>query len=339
LNETLAALSPGVALVEWAAAAGELVAFVLRDGRATVVRGLCRLDEVAARVPRVAFQIGRALAAGPAAMAEPRGDRLLADVRRELGIVHDLVMAPLRPLLAGADRLVLVPHGPMHALPLHALWNGEGWLVERCAVAYAPSAGVLAHLGSAAPRPSGSPLVVGVADEAAPLIADEAAVIARALPAGDLLLGAAATVDRVTAAAEQAGIVHLATHGRFLPGDPLASGLKLSDRWLTVRDVYRLRLRSALVVLAGCETGRAAVEAGDEVLGLVRGFLAAGASALLIGQWLVDDAATTDLMTGFYRAYLAGAPPAAALRDAQLATMRRLPHPAFWAPFTFAGAP
>ena len=91
------------------------------------------------------------------------------------------------------------------------------------------------------------------------------------------------------------------------------------------------------VTLSACETGLSAVAPGEDLVGLARGFLLAGAPSLLVSLWVVDDAATADLMATFYRELLAGARPAAALRHAQLEQMRQRAHPFFWAPFCLIG--
>ena len=140
-------------------------------------------------------------------------------------------------------------------------------------------------------------------------------------------------------AARSADVLHLACHGRFSAENPLASGLKLADRWLTVRDVYGLRLRASLVTLSGCDTGRTVVGGGDELVGLMRGFFAAGAASLLISLWTVNDESTAELMTRFYDAWRGGATKPAALRSAQRALLATRPHPVFWAPFLLGGLP
>ena len=106
---------------------------------------------------------------------------------------------------------------------------------------------------------------------------------------------------------------------------------------MIVRDAYELRLRCMLVTLSACETGVSALAPGNDLVGLARGFLLAGAPALLVSLWMVDDAATADLMTSFYRALLTGIRPAAALRRAQCELLATHPHPFFWAPFTLIG--
>lgn len=76
---------------------------------------------------------------------------------------------------------------------------------------------------------------------------------------------------------------------------------------------------------------------GDELIGLSRGFFAAGAPSLLVSLWTVDDASTADLMHHFYLHLRMGGAPAAALRSAQRALLARHPHPFFWAAFVLMG--
>jgi CHAT domain-containing protein len=331
----------GAALVEYFVADGRLLAFVVGGGRTEVFRNLARLAQLSEQVRRVHFQIGRAVVSDAIARAGPRRDRLLTDARRELGALHDLILAPLRPALAGVGRLIVVPHGPLHAVPFHALWDGGRSVIEDWEVQTVPSASLLERLGDGIPygaRDDDQALVVGVPDDLAPRIGREAAELAARL-GGRLVLGADATVDRVTRAVSTADVVHLACHGRFSVEHPLASGLKLADRWLTVRDIYALRLRAKLVTLSACDTGRIVVGGGDELVGLVRGFFAAGAASLLLSLWLVNDECAALQMRLFYDGWRAGASKAAALRQAQLAIMSERPHPAFWAPFVLGGNP
>lgn len=335
-------LPAGAALVEYFVAGGEWVAFVLRDGTIQVFRGPVSGDVLIDRLRRFHFQIGRALASLDRIREGNRDERLLNDVLRESAALDAVLIAPLRQALAGVERLVIVPHGPLHTLPFHALWNAEQgrYLIETCEVTYAPSASLLAHLPSNDVAPGAvRAVVVGVPDALAPAIAAEAEQVAAVLDGSLLLLGDAATVDRVTSEALTADVVHLACHGRFSAEIPLGSGLKLADRWLTVRDVYGLHLRASLVTLSGCDTGRTAVGGGDELIGLIRGFFAAGASSLILSLWLVNDESTAELMSDFYDGWRRGASKPAALRSAQRALLAKRPHPAFWAPFILGGNP
>jgi CHAT domain-containing protein/tetratricopeptide (TPR) repeat protein len=144
-------------------------------------------------------------------------------------------------------------------------------------------------------------------------------------------------------------ILHLATHGVIDTRTPELSGLVLSlvdergapqDGFLGLRDVFGLRLDAELVVLSGCETALGKELRGEGLMGLTRGFLYAGARRVAASLWRVQDRATAELMTRFYQGLLThGLPPAAALREAQLALLgdRRFAAPAYWAPFIVVG--
>jgi CHAT domain-containing protein len=103
-----------------------------------------------------------------------------------------------------------------------------------------------------------------------------------------------------------------------------------------VYDLYRLRLPAELVTLSGCATGLNVAAAGDEILGISRGLLCAGARSLLLSLWDVHDEGTTSFMTRFYRARI-GEDTASAVRDAMRETKARHPHPYYWAPFALVG--
>lgn len=93
-----------------------------------------------------------------------------------------------------------------------------------------------------------------------------------------------------------------------------------------------------LVVLSACETGRGDVSnLGQGVYGLRRAVMVAGAQTLLTSLWKVDDKATKDLMTRYYKNLLSGQGRAEAMRAAALFVRKKRPHPYFWAPFITIG--
>jgi CHAT domain-containing protein len=144
-------------------------------------------------------------------------------------------------------------------------------------------------------------------------------------------------------------IVHFATHGILNTRRPELSGVVLSlfdaqgrrqDGFLRLHDVYNLSLSADLVVLSGCQTGLGKELRGEGLVGLTRGFLYAGSSAVLASLWAVDDESTADLMTRFYRGLLKeNRRPADALRTAQLEMSRtqRWSAPFYWAGFVLQG--
>jgi CHAT domain-containing protein len=104
-----------------------------------------------------------------------------------------------------------------------------------------------------------------------------------------------------------------------------------------MRDIVDLRLNAEVVVLSGCETGRHAVDAGEELSGLTRAFHAAGARRLVTTLWPVRDAAALKIADRFHADFLAGSRPSAALRYSILALRHETPHPSWWAPFVVSG--
>ena len=165
----------------------------------------------------------------------------------------------------------------------------------------------------------------------------EAAAVCALLPGARLLVDDRATSPALAEAVPGMGLVHLACHGLFRRSNPLFSRLRLADRWITGAEILHLDLTGALVVLSACESGQHGRSA--EPVGLGWAFLAAGASGVVVSQWMVHDDATHQLMGRFYRGLIAGADPAEALRTAQLETAAEHPHPFFWAPFSYLAAP
>jgi CHAT domain-containing protein len=102
-------------------------------------------------------------------------------------------------------------------------------------------------------------------------------------------------------------------------------------------DLYQLNLPVSLLTLSGCGTGLGVVAAGDELLGLMRGVLLAGAQSLIATLWNVDDRSTARFMSLFYTRLQSSTAPVAALQHAMRELRRQLPHPFYWAPFVLVG--
>ncbi len=165
-------------------------------------------------------------------------------------------------------------------------------------------------------------------------------------------------------------ILHIATHGYFNPNvekgktaNPLLrSGLLLAgaaqtlqnkeqvtlenittneqveDGVLTAYEVMNLNLdQTDLVVLSACETGLGEIQNGEGVYGLQRAFIVAGAKSLIISLWKVSDAATSELMTTFYKHYLKSGNKRAAFQKAQKQVRKTYKSPYFWGAFVMIG--
>jgi CHAT domain-containing protein len=97
--------------------------------------------------------------------------------------------------------------------------------------------------------------------------------------------------------------------------------------------------RTNLVVLSACQTQLGAQSKGDDIVGLNRAFIYAGASSVIASLWTVDDETTSLLMKSFYGHLKQGMSRAAALQAAQTATRKKYPHPYYWAAFVLTGDP
>jgi CHAT domain-containing protein len=260
-------------------------------------------------------------------------------IRRAQYHLCQLYAALISPIEAhlGTRRLIFVPHGPLHSLPFHALFDGETYLIERHEICVVPSAAVLQRCLAQPLHSWERALLVGCPDLQAPYVRAEVQQLAQLFPDSIVLLDEQAVLPTLRAQASQASLVHLACHGQFRGDNPLFSALRLSDGWLTVRDAYSLTLNCGLVTLSACETGINAVAPGDELMGLARGFFSAGAPSLLVSLWTVDDVFTASFMEQFYTHLLAGERPAAALRSAQRSMLLAYPHPYYWSPFLLLG--
>ncbi|HKY55305.1 MAG TPA: CHAT domain-containing protein, partial [Anaerolineales bacterium] len=139
---------------------------------------------------------------------------------------------------------------------------------------------------------------------------------------------------------EPTQILHIAAHGSHRLDQPDLSFLQLADGQLYGDDVMQQDLSYELVTLSACETGRVnVIAASDELIGIGRSFLYAGAGALVVSLWRVADISTVNLMDQMYRFLQAGTSKAAALREAQISILAENKdlHPAYWGAFQLVG--
>ena len=265
---------------------------------------------------------------------------------RDLG---QRLLARVLPLLEDVTHLVIVPEGPFHLLPIHALYlNPAGeTLLDRFTVSYVPALTVLARLLQREPILAREAIVLGYT------FLGEAQAVAKQLRVSPLLRKEADAAHVQAALHDRIlRLVHLSCHGGFDANDPLRSGVLLADGLFTARQWMELHFRADLVTLSACQTGLSGSLGGDEMAGLSQALLYAGASSLLVGLWSVDARTTAALMVDFYRRLWdengdKRTDEATALREATLALRdgKLLPpmegmdpsDPYYWAPFILVG--
>ncbi len=275
----------------------------------------------------------------------------------------------LEPALVGLPdsirRLVVVPDGSLHGLPFALLpsRSGEKPLVLSHAVSTVPSLAVWAHwrrspaairdariLGVADPE-----IAIGVESSASERGEDrsrqplaharsEVRQLSRRAGGGSTVL-AGSDANRLKLgdlALGQYSVLHFATHAEVDASDPGRSAVLLApgehdDGRFGIADIVDLELKDPLVVLASCRSATGVALQGEGVLGLTRGFLHAGARAVIGGLWPVEDRATARLIDRFYQHLAGGETVAAALAAAQRELISDDIPPADWAGLVIVG--
>jgi CHAT domain-containing protein len=233
-------------------------------------------------------------------------------------VSNELFLFLIQPVLKEikTQRIVIVPHEDLNYIPFQALQNpiDKQYLGERFQISYAPSATILAGLVPV-PALEGKSLL-GVADPEIEDHTGEAGAIAKVYPGkSKIVTEALARETDVKDWVSRYNVVHLSVHGWFNQAEPLLSYLQLrkddqNDGRLTASEMFGLSLdETQLLVLSACETGQVEATHANEVLGMVRALLYAGAKTLVLSSWKVDSVATARWMEVFYRSLRDVPPP------------------------------
>jgi cellulose synthase operon protein C len=246
------------------------------------------------------------------------------------------LLEPFHTEIASAERLRVLPQGPLETVDFHALpFEGEP-LVAHAPVAYGVD------------RPGRAPAPENVARTSALVVADPSGNLPAARTEARrvvsrlhersvdpvVLQGREATHAAVRDAIERVGLFHYAGHGIFdEQREGWESGLPLAGRGLlSLGDVLALRRAPDLVLLSGCETARAPSGSSASGLGLAQAFVIAGAHAAVASSRPIDDGLAERMMTVLYGGLGRGLDASTSLREAQLAVRKEAPE-TDWAAF------
>ncbi|GDY30229.1 CHAT domain-containing protein [Gandjariella thermophila] len=302
----------GRALVSFATSGQEMVAVVVVDGRARLVRLGGMTGAVAA-----ARELHADLdALAPDHLPAPLVETVSASARRRAERLDAQLVRPLAPIV-GDRELVVVPTGALYAVAWGALPSLRGR-----PVVVAPSA--TAWLAAATARPAGGRAVL-VGGPGLPAALGEVGRLRAHRPDAELIDVGRATVGTVLKALDGAGLAHLAAHGAHEPENALFSRLELTDGALFAHETARLRRPPEHVVLAACELALSRIRPGDEALGFAGALLAAGGRTVTAATTRVGDEAAAAAMADYHRLLATGRAPAAALAEATAANPLRRP--------------
>ena len=333
LELTREALGPDTTLIEYFRTRDKILAVVITERDLDVVE-VTTASRIAESLDMLRFQFMKPRL-GLAYVR--RFQRSLLDATQAR--LHDLyqeLLGPVRDKLKG-KHLIVVPHHSLHRVPFHALFDGDAYLADSFSISYAPSASIYVQCRR---RPSSlkkTSLILGIPSPDAPQIADEVRLVEAVAPNPKVFVGPEASEAVLREHGPQSSLIHIATHGLFREDSPMFSRIRLGDTFLTPYDLYRLALPVDQITLSCCSTGLNVVNAGDEVMGLTRGLLCAGAKSLLLSLWDVNDTSTAEFMNVFYSRFFSGQTRALAFQGAIQDLRQLYPHPYYWAPFVLVG--
>jgi CHAT domain-containing protein len=293
-----------------------------------------------ARASLAVHRLAISTAALSTAAEDFRGQLAARDLRfqdRAKELFRTLV-EPVRSSLEGRATLLIVPDGPLWGVPFQALMDGDRYIVEQFAVAYAPSLSVLTEstprvlnpqqrwlgtllamgnpsLGTNGAKTASGLQLRGRRFASVPEAEREVAELRKLYGAERTAVhtGAEASEKIFKAEAAKYGVLHLATHSIADDQNPAhsfvlfasPSGTDGEDGLLESWEVMELDLNADMVVLSACETARGRYGAGEGMLGLSWAFFIAGTTTTIASQWEVESGATTRLMVRFHRELLA----------------------------------
>ena len=273
---------------------------------------------------------------------------------KSLQTFYNVVIDPIRDLLQG-DEIVIVPQGPLCLAPYAAFMDLKSkYLCETFRIRLLPS---LSSLRLIQDCPAdwhsktgallvGDPWVQEVTTlEQLAWAEKEVQMIGKILHTVPLV-GKQATKDEVLRRISSVALVHIAAHGEMETGEialapnTTRSSVNLAeeDYLLTMKDVLKAQIRARLVVLSCCHSAQGEVKS-EGVVGIARAFLGAGARAVLVSLWAIDDEATMEFMKVFYQQLVHGRCASEALNRA-MKSMResdRFSAVKYWAPFVLIG--
>ncbi|HET9227048.1 MAG TPA: CHAT domain-containing protein, partial [Thermoanaerobaculia bacterium] len=352
-----AALDPGTVLLEYAVGEERSWLFAIGDAGLSVFPVALGAEGLRREVE--SFRL---------LLKDPGSDT--AELGRRARRLYGLLVRPAETQVAGAQRILVSPDGPLHTLAFGALRRGDRYLVAWKPIHHVLSATVYAELARSR-RPAGAPgeerlaafgdpvyrrLAQGAAADPEvreavrrgldlvplPFSGREVKAIAELFPQAEVYLGSEATEERAKSLGTNARLVHFACHGLIDERFPLNSALALTaegeeNGLLQAWEIFEsVRLDADLVTLSACDTALGREMGGEGLVGLTRAFQYAGARSVLASLWSVSDASTARFMKSFYRHLRGGSTKDEALRAAQIEQVRES-HPFHWAAFQLTG--
>jgi len=228
-------------------------------------------------------------------------------------VLDELGRGPLGRLLIRTvgrtgNRVIWIPDGPLHGVPLQAIRNDGRYLIESHELIYGFSASLFVHQLAQSKRPwwRRGPVVVvaGAPDDSLPNAAVEGTGVAAGFLRRTVLANSeVARRDLILRRLSRASVLHFACHAEFSADDPLSSCVVLpsGERWRADEWPEAPVRGLPLVTFSACRSAEVGAMAGHDVFGLCCGALCGGVRAVLAGLWSVPDREALDIVWRFYR--------------------------------------
>jgi CHAT domain-containing protein len=282
--------------------------------------------------------------------------------------LYNVLLNPINTQLS--ERLQIIPDGVLSLLPFDALltdkvkksgfYSEYPFLLKEKAIQYNFSASMWSEMLNAEGAKTSEMLCAYapifnsnsyVADRSNDSIQvgslkynQEEAKTARKIFKGKLYSGA--TSREFKSSCSDCKIVHIASHAKASTGIQDESWILfnseedyIDDEKLQLHEIYNLDLNSELLVLSACETASGKMVKGEGILSFARSFSFAGTKSILTSLWRVDDEATKEIMTIFYKNLRLGQSKDLALQKAKIQYLNsaRKNAPNYWAAFVAVG--
>lgn len=230
-----------------------------------------------------------------ASQRSPGSTRAAIDSARQLlGQLTDVLVAPFRDQVDGADEVIVATSGDLMGIP----WGVLGSLADR-PVRVSPSA--TAWHRSRAHQQTSDRVVLVAGPGVAAADAEVREIAACHDHRATTLVGHEASSTRVLAAGSGARLVHVASHGRLRADSPTFSSIQLCDGPLTVHDLEDMNDPAHHWILAACDLGSPGTFVGRELEGVLAALLAGGAGAIVAAVVSVPDLSTQSMMVELHR--------------------------------------
>lgn len=267
-------------------------------------------------------------------------------LQKNRDLLYTLLLEPIEKNIDEKKEIIIIPGGLLWYLPMEILGaDGKPSLIEKKQVSYISSADILKLVSSKARiSHKDAHLVAFGAPSGLNLkgTSKEVGEIGKIFSNSKVFMGDNASKKQLFKEAPVSGILHIASHGSLDRNDVNKSFIQFAkdDPKLYLGEIYGIPIKdSALVTLSSCQSGLGEDNPGREFASLASAFTTAGASSVISSMWEVDDEATSQLFTEFYKNLKEGKSRAESLQLAKLKLMKnpKTSHPYFWGGFILMG--